>query len=198
MTIALYEDNLDMNQPSILLAMPELQTSCFHRSVILLVDHAPSGSFGFILNRPGTVKLSELLEGDYDVPPHLHAWYGGPVDPASGIILSATQEEASIAKGVSISTSPEILRDLLQSPPPALGANTRQTKVLYPYRFLVGYAGWGEGQLDAEIRAGLWIQAPLNNELIFNVHWDNMWDYALQGLGIRSATLAPSFQNYLN
>lgn len=198
MTIALYEDNLDLSQPTILLAMPEMQSSCFHRAVILLVDHAPSGSFGFILNRPGTVKLSEILEGDYVVPPHLNAWYGGPVDPSSGIILSANQDDSSIAQGVSMSSSPETLSDLLQSPPSSFSARHQDNQVLYPYRFLVGYAGWGEGQLDAELRAGLWIQAPLSNELIFNVHWESMWEYALKGLGIGTAPLTPSYQNYLN
>lgn len=195
MTMSLYEDNLDLSQPSILVAMPELENSCFKRSVILLVDHSESGSFGFILNRPGTVKLSELLEGDYQVPPHLNAWYGGPVDPSSGIILASDCEDGAIAKGISVSTSPEMLSKLLQSSP--LEGPERQG-VLYPYRFLVGYAGWGAGQLDAEVRSGVWLQAPLSNELVFNVHWENMWEYALQSLGIGPMALTSTRNAYLN
>jgi putative transcriptional regulator len=74
--------------------------------------------------------------------------------------------------------------------------------ILNPYRFLVGYAGWGAGQLDDEIRAGARLLCPIDRELVFNTPWSDMWAKITDQMGVgrsSAASVAPVAQSsYLN
>ena len=85
-----------------------------------------------------------------------------------------------IADGLSLSTSPDLLRRLLEPEPPPNA------------RLIVGYSGWGPGQLEAELNASAWLIGDVDRELIFNTPSDRMWETAIRRLGADPATLQMS------
>jgi putative transcriptional regulator len=160
--------------PSLLLSMPQLLDQNFCRTVILLCKHSEDGAFGLVVNRP-------LIATGGD----LEVWVGGPVEPERSWILVAGDEYDDqpgmrIAEGLSLSTSPDLLRRLLEPDPPANA------------RLMVGYAGWGPGQLEAELNASAWLIGEVDRELIFNTPPDRMWETAIRRLGADPAALQMS------
>jgi putative transcriptional regulator len=143
--------------PALLLSMPQLMDPNFHRAVVLLCEHTAEGAFGLIINRPTETSASEAVQ--LMPPPDrdggLNLWTGGPVEPQRGWILTG-DEPHDID---SIETAP------------------RRTRVL------TGYAGWGPGQLDAELAASAWLIADIDPHLVFDVKAPDMWEAAIRRLG---------------
>lgn len=172
--------------PGLLLAMPQLQDPNFTRSVVLMIEHGESGSFGLVINQPSPIRASELL-GSLDMEwrgaEDEVVWAGGPVSPTSGWVLhedlaafEATRGLGSsatirVTPDVSLSTSPERLRALGSSPPRRL-------------RLLLGYSGWAAGQLAAEMARGSWLVADADPALIFDTPPADIWTRAMASLGI--------------
>ena len=194
-----------MNQlctPSLLVALPQLQDPNFHKAVILLVEHNNEGGMGFIINRPSQIPLCELVSVDeIDIPYHIPAWVGGPVGADNGLVLHnellADEMGTSLTPDISLSSSDSALKNLV-----SCIQHHRRGKnhfgALYPYRFLVGYAGWGPRQLDEELKMGAWIQVSLDSRILFDTPWQGIWDAALEGIGVDPMNIAPSVQPYLN
>lgn len=125
----------------LLVATPLLVDPNFHRTVILMLQDDEEGTVGVVLNRPSEEPVEAHLPEwvQRTEPPHL-IHFGGPVEPEVAIGLSTSDE------GMPSGLGGLNLVDL-SSPPPHGGPNVR----VYS-----GYAGWGEGQLDAEIEMGSW------------------------------------------
>lgn len=160
--------------PSLLLSMPQLLDENFCRAVVLLCTHSDKGAFGLIVNRP-------LVTTERD----LEVWVGGPVEPERSWILVGGDEYKDlpgtrVAEGLSLSTSPALLQRLLKPNPPANA------------RLIVGYAGWGPGQLEAELNASAWLIGDVDRELIFDTPADRMWETAIRRLGADPAALQMS------
>jgi len=167
--------------------MPQLIDPNFSRAVVLMVEHNDQGSFGLVVNQPSEMDAATLLGAlsiDWRGDPDTMVWSGGPVMPTSGWVLhgpcaAATDEDATIetggtielVEGVSLSTSPETLRAIAEEPPAQV-------------RLLLGYSGWGPGQLAAEMARGSWLHADLTREIVFNTAPDEMWESALRSLRI--------------
>ncbi len=180
--------------PGLLLSMPDLVDPNFTRAVVLMVEHSDEGSFGLIVNQPSELEVTELLEQldiEWNGAPEEVVWNGGPVTPSTGWVLHApvgdpaasglTLDEAggatlAVAPGIALSTSESVLRDLAATPPSRL-------------RFLLGYSGWGPGQLAAEMVRGSWLHAEATPELVFDTPADKMWEQALRSLGIEPETV---------
>src|SRR5262249_2999789 len=149
----------------------------FSRTVVLLCDYLPEGAFGLILNRPtemsasSMVKLEPAVTFDNGMP----LCIGGPVEPERGWILLADPPEIpdyrKVAEGLYLSTSPLLLRRVLSSTPAPRA------------RVLAGYAGWGPGQLDAELAQSSWLIGSVDLDLIFDVEPNAMWETAIRRLG---------------
>src|SRR5437763_8567130 len=152
--------------PSFLLSMPQLVDPNFARTVVLLCKHSEEGAFGLIVNRPlltsGRIVVNvepaeeagraaaarESIEPEHD----LQVWIGGPVEPQRSWILVGAEPDREgdrrgmrIAQSLYLSTDPDLLRRLLEPSPP------------YHARLVIGYSGWGPGQLEAELRASAWL-----------------------------------------
>jgi putative transcriptional regulator len=159
--------------PSLLLSMPQLVDPNFNRTVVLLCKHTEDGAFGLVVNRP-------LVTTNCDVD----VWVGGPVEQERSWILADGDVDHApvvpIANGLYLSTSPDLLRRLLEPDPPPNA------------RLIVGYAGWGPGQLEAELNASAWLIGDVDRELIFNTPADRMWETAIRRLGADPATLQMS------
>ena len=183
-----------VSAPCLLVAMPSMLDSNFSRTVMLLAEHNSEGAVGFVLNRPSTVPLKSMISViDRDVPPAIPAWYGGPVDTGTAIILHTrkpSEGDTEVGKGIYLSTSGRVLDSLIDESAQTLKERANGQLVhdiVNPYRFLVGYAGWGAGQLDDEIRAGAWLLHPIDQGLIFNTAWNDMWSTITQNMGIGRA-----------
>jgi putative transcriptional regulator len=173
-------------RPTLLLSMPQLQDPNFAKSVVLLCDFLPDGAFGLVLNRPldtpavSLVTLEPGVEPGNDMP----LWIGGPVDPQRGWILTADlpdePEFRTIIDGLYLSTSPTLLRRVLETRPAPRA------------RVLAGYAGWGPGQLDEELAQSAWLMADVELDLVFEVPAGMMWETAIRRLGADPGALHTS------
>jgi putative transcriptional regulator len=173
-------------RPMLLIAMPQLQDPNFSRSVILLSDFVPEGAFGLVLNRPAGAPASAmaLLE-----PPAVHTndlplFVGGPVSPERGWIL-VTEEPAglefrTVLDGLYLSSSPNVLRRVLEAHP------------LPRAKVLAGCAGWGPGQLDAEIAQSSWLMCDLHFDLVFDADPGTLWETAIRRIGADPSALQMS------
>ena len=165
----------------LLIAMPGMRDERFAKSVIYMCAHSEEGAMGLVLNqRLDSLTFAELisqLEIDEkhlsrDVPVH----FGGPVESGRGFVLHTSdyQQDATleVVNGVALTATVEILKAIAQGKGP-------QKSLL-----ALGYAGWGPGQLDMEIRANGWLQVPSDSEIIFDIEPDTKWERAIQRLGI--------------
>jgi putative transcriptional regulator len=174
---------------SLLVAMPQLQDPNFVRTVMLLVQHDADGTFGLVLNRPVDMSASELCAGldmHWGGDPKTPLHWGGPVQPHTGWMLFAHDsvvaahsydaEATELCDGIFFAGSLDVLRPIAEAPPGHV-------------RLLLGYAGWGPGQLEQEMVEGVWLTAPANREAIFDVPHEAMWEHVVRSLGIDPATL---------
>lgn len=168
--------------PSLLVSMPQLLDPNFARTVVLLCEHTPEGAFGLVLNRPSDTSAFEAVQ--LTPPPArdggVMLWMGGPVEPQRGWILLGEEpdegESVEVSDGLYLSTSPDVLRRLIETAPARA-------------RVLTGYAGWGPGQLDAELEASAWLLADVAVDLIFDGEAAGMWEAVIRHLGADPAML---------
>jgi putative transcriptional regulator len=177
----------DLTTPVLLMAMPQVLDPFFNRSVVLLLHHEDEGSFGFILNRPTGIKVGEILKGmevAWSGGEEAVAYFGGPVQPQLGTVLfapvlaeSGPEDTATeVLPGVALTQHVGDLSRLAEAPPDQ-------------FRLILGYAGWGEGQLMQEILRNDWLTAPASSELIFAPDPEQVWGAALRSVGIDPAVL---------
>lgn len=173
--------------PLLLLSMPQMNDPNFARAVVLLCDYTDQGAFGLVVNRRMDEPAWSMVKTDPAVPINreLRLWIGGPVEPQRTWVLTADpqgpeDEQREVCPGVLLSVSRELTLQVLQSPP------SNRTRVL------IGYSGWGPGQLDQEIAASAWLTMPVDPALIFNVPPDQMWDAAIRRFGTDPAAFQTS------
>jgi len=175
----------DSLAPAFLVAMPQLLDPNFRRAVVLLVHHDAEGTFGVVLNRPTDLSATDLcttLELEWCGARGKGVSWGGPVQPQTGwMVFDAgaalgAGEVKDVAEGVGFAGSLDVLRVLAQDPPDDL-------------QLLLGYAGWGPGQLENELAEGAWLLAPVSRDAIFDVEPDAMWEHVVRSLGIEPSTL---------
>jgi putative transcriptional regulator len=173
--------------PGFLVAAPGLRDPNFARSLVLMAEHTPAGSLGFVVNRPSRVTVAEVLE---QVDPALRAQaehsgradapvlVGGPVQPERLWILHRPDSVPAeggglvLAGAVAVGGSRELLEALVRTPGPG------------PFLLLLGYAGWGPLQVERECGAGGWIPLPFEERLVFDVPLAERWDEAVRRLGL--------------
>lgn len=169
--------------PVLLVSMPQMLDPNFSKTVILLAEYGAHGAFGLVLNRRMDEPAIAIVTADepLDIHPKMHLYTGGPVEPTRAWILTAKPEldpEAlEVTSGVYLSASAKLVRRTLESPPNR------------GVRMVVGYAGWGAGQLDVELAQGSWLLAPVQADLIFETSSDAMWEAAIRRLGAEPSML---------
>jgi putative transcriptional regulator len=168
--------------PGLLLAMPQLADPNFSRAVVLMIEHSDEGSFGLVINHPSPIKATELLESlemSWQGDDRAVVWAGGPVSPSTGwvlhepigLALANGRGTIEITSTISLSTSPDRLRAIANQPPRNV-------------RLLLGYSGWGPGQLAAEMARGAWLHTAADPRIVFETPPDAMWEAAMQSLGV--------------
>ncbi|MFN4314500.1 MAG: YqgE/AlgH family protein [Chitinophagaceae bacterium] len=159
----------------LLIADPFLKDPNFLRSVVFLCDHREDGSFGFVLNRPYTHTLEELVPeaAGFNLP----VFYGGPVQQDTLHFLHQYPEKIpgsqEVINGVYWGGTFETVLALLKA------GELDQNRI----RFFIGYSGWGDGQLAAEINEKSWLTVEARRQLIFHGNVAELWKDALKHLG---------------
>ncbi len=167
-----------------LVATPVIDSGCFQKSVIYIFAHSADGAMGLVINQPlELLSYSALLEG-MDLPKDVAAkqiptYFGGPVERARGFVIHTADyyRDFSLARSreLAVTASTNILTDIAQGKGPEKAA------------LVVGYAGWGAGQLEAEIEANSWINVPATAALMFDTENELKWATASKSLGIDMA-----------
>lgn len=172
--------------PVLLLSMPQMLDPNFARTVVLLAEYGAHGAFGLVVNRVMPEPAHEVIRPDppMDIRKDVHLYIGGPVEPNRAWVLTNHREldgdALEITDGVYLSAAPHLIRHALQSSPD-------------PHvRLVVGYAGWGAGQLDEELATSSWLMLPVQTDLLFDIPVDVMWETALRRLGADPSTLQSS------
>ena len=163
-----------------LVAVPFYNDAYFNRSVVLLTDYAPSGAAGLIVNRRTNVPIREA-KNDWRIDGKF--FFGGPVT-IQGIIALHTFDGSGkfnpVGEGIYSGIDNTLISMIEYNVIPTM-----------KYRFYLGYAGWGEGQLDDELERGMWVVAPCMPELVFSDQPSTVWEEAVRQLG-------PSYQHWLD
>jgi putative transcriptional regulator len=168
----------------LLLATPQVLDPFFRQSVVLLLQHSAEGSLGFIINRTTGIRVAEILEGleiDWGGADQEAAFFGGPVQPQLGTILFHRSADDRIT--VDRDTVTELLPGLLMTQ----HVGSLATLAAAPpgfFRFVLGYAGWGAGQLEDEIARNDWLIAPPTDDLLFAAEPDTVWAAAMEAVGV--------------
>jgi len=171
----------------LLVAMPQMQDPRFARSVILMCAHNEERAMGLVINKLiDQITIDELLkqlkidgQGPGD---RTHVHFGGPVEASRGFVLHSADyvETGTLVVGgeFALTATLDILR--------AIGRGDGPTRSI----LALGYAGWGPGQLDAEIQANGWLTVAPDNDIVFGGEHCDKWQRALAKLGVQPAALS--------
>jgi putative transcriptional regulator len=165
----------------LLLASPTLLDPNFRRSVVLVGVHSEEGALGVVLNRPSEVTVEEAVpQLGATVESDELVYIGGPVQPASVVLLAEfcdPEPAAMLVVGrIGFPAADADVEELAS-------ATTRR-------RVFAGFAGWGEGQLDAEVDHGDWIAHSALPEDVFTELPEELWGSVLTRKGGSYALLA--------
>jgi putative transcriptional regulator len=175
--------------PGLLIAAPNLNDPNFDHSVVLLATHGEAGALGFVVNRASPVSVGQLLA---------HAGFGdelatrggrpllvgGPVQPSAAWTIWVADEDAPdpppegvlvLSGRIRAGSSRELFTQVAQE----LAAGDPRPRLV-----LHGYSGWGPGQLDGELAAGVWVPVALDEDLLFEPDLESMWQRAYERSGL--------------
>jgi len=165
-----------------LIAMPNMVDGNFAGSVTLLCQHNDEGAIGITINRLSDFSLGEILAQLHidckdEAIRNLPVVEGGPVAPDRGFVLHTPLEgfESSmpVSDEIMVTTSRDILTAIAQGKGPS------------KYLVALGYAGWGGGQLEGEMRQNAWLAVEADSNIVFDMPLPNRFDGALGRLGIK-------------
>lgn len=172
-----------LEKGTFLIATPDVESGIFFRSVLLLCEHSPSGSFGIIINKNLELELpEEILSIEQLNNPRVSIRAGGPVQTNQMMLLhsstSISEQTIEICEGVYLGGDLQFLQEaIIDNNGPNL-------------RLCFGYAGWQAGQLEREFLDGGWFIYPANAKHIFETPPEKLWQTLLRELGGRYATLS--------
>jgi len=170
-----------------LVAMPAMTDPNFSGTVVYLAEHSAKGALGIVVNRPLEIDLANLFERislRLDDPRYASrpVFSGGPVQNDRGFVLHSPVGEFSssirVAEDIALTSSKDVLEAVAKGEGPS--------RLL----MALGYAGWGEGQLEEEIAANAWLTVPASPALIFDVPAEERFLHAFGLLGIHPAFLS--------
>ncbi len=164
-----------------LIAMPGLADPNFHKTVTYVCAHNEEGAMGITINRPLDLLLTDVFEqmqlktSDPAIGGQI-IYQGGPVQTDRGFVLHNPKTDwdssLSISEQINMTTSRDVLQAIAEGKGPDHSL------------IALGYAGWGAGQLEAELLQNAWISGPADADIIFNTPTEQRWERAARLLGI--------------
>jgi len=186
-----YSENSAYLTGKLLMAMPQMGDQRFHRALIYICTHDANGAMGLVINNElPDVDFSELLgqlnlASDINIDTDKLArsiMNGGPVEAGRGFLLHSSDfhhdDTIRIDQNLGVTGTIDALRL-------ALGGEAPQQML-----FILGYAGWGGGQLESELQQNAWLVVDADPDIIFAERHEEKWSKAAQKLGIDPAMLS--------
>ena len=181
-----------------LIAMPGLEDETFARSVVYMCEHSERGAMGLIINKPADISM-RLLFDKVELPLRREdlmnnaVSHGGPLQTERGFVLhDPIRMDKPLEDGSSVYASTLVVpgglemttsRDVLE----ALSSGAGPRRVL----ITLGYASWGEGQLESELAENAWLTVEADAAVIFDTPCEQRYEKALSLLGLQSWMLSP-------
>ncbi len=169
----------------LLIAMPQMGDARFEKALVFVCAHDAKGAMGLIVNKAipdltlATLLDELLIDHDSDVFGDFPVLVGGPVETTRGFLLHSGEfngrDTIRVRDDYAVTGTIEALRA-------AMGKGGPQDKM-----FALGYAGWGAGQLEDEIRNNAWLVCDARRDLVFGHDQTGKWDKALAFIGINPA-----------
>ncbi len=178
----------------LLIAMPGMGDERFARAVVLISAHTEDGAMGFILNRkvasPTFLEILDELDLDMEAARQrrlkgsVPVFSGGPVEQGRGFVLHSldygSPGTVRIGDVGGVTATLDVLRALAGPLPPNKAV------------MVLGYSGWSDGQLEAEIGQNGWLTLPATQKLVFETHHEEIYREALAALGVSEELLSAS------
>jgi len=171
-----------------LIADLDLTDPPFLRSVVLVLDHGPDGAFGLVVNRPLGLTAAQIAQepGEVVAFPErrgkIPLYGGGPVETQAVFALHSglpvpwrSPAIREIRPGLYFEPSFPALRAYVSGQAPELPPDDVPVIRLY-----LGYAGWGEGQLETELKQGAWQVIEARSSLVFQTPPQEIWKRAME------------------
>lgn len=170
-----------------LMAMPGLKDPNFSQTVNCICEHSSMGAFGIVVNRLHPFLTAKAIFDEFNLRYReplgsIPVFWGGPVHEQEVFILHGPplQWEGSVrvSETLSMSNTFDVLHAIAMEQGPMA------------FLIILGCAGWGPGQLEAEIKANAWMTGPVNESIIFETPVEKRWEEAMKGIGIDPSLLA--------
>lgn len=171
-------------QGNFLISTAQMPDPRFRESLVYLCAHNDEGAMGVVVNKPLVgISIADILQSaamELCIDSPLPVYLGGPVDMETAFFLYSSEyrleHQMEISRTISLSSDPQILRDIARDRGPL------------HFVFVLGYAGWGPGQLENELSMEGWLTLPAEDEVIFRVPDDLKWKRAAEIYGIDITT----------
>jgi putative transcriptional regulator len=171
----------------LLIAMPTMDDPNFAQTVTLVCDHSPRGALGLIINKPLPMRMGEVFDqlemtGVEVALSERQVLRGGPMQTDRGFVVHRAgggwDSTLKVSATLHVTTSRDILAAMARGvgPPEAV--------------VVLGYAGWEGGQLEDEIRANVWLNAPVDAGIIFELPCESRWQAAGRLLGVELSRIS--------
>ncbi len=172
----------------LLIALPGMSDPRFEKSVIFMCAHSAEGAMGLIINRPIEGLMLHDLVKNLDIrvtsnTPDSPVLFGGPMETGRGFILhsgeyTSTNATMPVTEEISLTATRDILKAIAEGQGPEQSV------------FMLGYAGWGPGQIEGEIRLNGWVHCDADSKIVFEVDMEAKWSAAMRKLGIDLSLLS--------
>lgn len=170
-----------------LVAMPAMADTNFSRAVVYICAHTAEGAMGLVVNKTiEQLSFDDILE-QMDIEPGLgtqqiRVHFGGPVESARGFVLHTADYRDDgtlpVDSNISLTATADVLKDI------ASGQGPRQRLMV------LGYAGWGSGQLDEELKENAWLICQPDEDILFGDDNEAKWNRAMDRMGIDMSRLS--------
>lgn len=171
-----------LKKGALLIASPEISQGLFARSVLLLCEHSPQGSFGLIINKPIEVELPEdIIDLKNSQNPKVQTRAGGPIQQNQMMLLHSCKnlpQTLPLCDDVYLGGDLEFLQSSI--------SNENGPSVLLCF----GYAGWGPGLLEKDYMSGIWMASSSTHDYIFKTAPEKLWQKTLLDKGGKYASLS--------
>ncbi|HXL99450.1 MAG TPA: YqgE/AlgH family protein [Rhizomicrobium sp.] len=175
-------DGTNFLEGKLLIALPGMSDPRFEKTVIFMCAHSTDGAMGLIVNKPVEGlgfhdMMARLGLRTTANTPDFPVLFGGPVETGRGFVLHSGDYESNestmpVSQDISLTATLDILRAMAEGRGPEKAI------------FALGYAGWGAGQIENEIRLNGWIHCDADNAILFDAEMSGKWSAALRKLGI--------------
>jgi len=170
-----------------LIAMPGLMDPNFYQTLTCIAEHTAAGAVGLVVNRVHAALTGKMIFDELEIPCSAEAdalpvFIGGPVHEGEIFVLHTQPFDWEGCLPITASMAMTNTKDILMAIASGKGPES--------FALSLGCAGWGEGQLESEIKQNAWLTSPVSEDVIFKVSISERWSEALKRMGVDPSLLS--------